>query len=226
MVELPNGTVLLPVTCYWEDQQSAATQLRIYRSKDGGRTWGDKSPVCFWGYEPGLLHLRSGGLMIAVRYQRCEGGACVLPSDPPEMAETYIDGYPKDVYIARSDDGGYQWRNWQRVTTGDFDVPGQLLQLSDGRLLLLYAHRAPDPSPCGTWAMVSRDEGRNWERNRYIVNGICHRPKDWGYSASLGLRDGRILTLSGCRGDGWPDRPDLNQKEPGTIRAIRWRPEQ
>jgi hypothetical protein len=221
MLELPDGTVLLPLGHYWENQEEIAGALFVYRSSDKGRTWGDGSRVTFWGWEADLQRLESGRLLVAVRYQRCPG--CILPSDPRSLAETLEFGYPKQVYLGQSDDNGYTWRRWQQLTEGTFDAPGELLQLPDGTLVLLYAHRSVDPAPCGTWAMISRDDGRTWESDRYIINSECYRKTDWGFCASTVLPDGSILTLSGCRGGGWPNRPALNQKNPGQIRAIRWR---
>ena len=220
MHQLADGTVLLPISCYGDD---LASVMYIYRSADGGRTWGDRSRVCFWAWEASLLRLATGRLLIAVRYQRGEN--CVLPSDPPDLSELYVSGYPKRVYVAGSDDEGRTWQNWTKVTGGVFDVPGELVQLSDGTLVLLYAHRAPDPPPCGTWAAASHDEGRSWQPGRYIVNSVCHHdnPHDWGFSASTVLQDDVILTLSGCRGRGWPGNASLNAKAPGKLHAIRWR---
>ena len=223
LLQLPDGTVLLPLGHYMEDRKAVSGALFIFRSRDGGRTWGDKSQVCFWGWEADLLRLHSGKLLIAVRYQRCAG--CILPSDPPELASTMEHGYPKQVYVAESEDQGYTWKHWRRVTDGTFDVPGELVQLPDGTVVMIFAHRTQDPPPCGTWAMISRDEGRTWEENRYIINETCYRTTDWGFSASAVLKDGSILTLSGCRGGGWINRERLNRMNPGHIRAIRWRPD-
>ena len=224
VLQLPNGTTLLPVTHWGGDVPSA---LFIHRSEDGGKTWGDRSRVCLWGTEASLLQLQSGRLLIAIRYQGCGAPRWVLPHDPPGWTRDWLEmGLEvKQVYVADSDDEGYTWRNWRRTTTGDFDAPGDLIQLSDGTVVLTYAHRAPDPAPCGTWAMISRDEGCTWERNRYVVNGVCphSRAFDWGFSASLVLHSDLILTLSGCRGEGWPKRAELNKNNPGRIHVIRWR---
>ena len=73
------------------------------------------------------------------------------------------------------------------------------------------------------WRARGDREGRTWQKQRFIVNSACERDNDWGFSASVVLADDTILTLSGCRGAGWPGREEANRKQPGRIRAIRWR---
>jgi BNR repeat protein len=224
-LELPDGTVLLPVSLYSVSGLSddvGASELSLFRSSDGGRTWGNRTRVCFFAWESSLLRLPSGRLLIAVRSQRGEGS--ILPTDTPELSRMAEQGYPKQVYLADSDNAGRTWKNWRKATVGVFDAPGELVRMPDGRLVLLYAHRAPDPPPCGTWAMVSSDGGLTWNVDQFVVNSVCeHRPFDWGYSATLVMPDQSLLTLSGCRGEGWPNKPGLNQRNPGAIFAVRWR---
>ena len=87
--------------------------MYILRSTDQGRTWSDRSPVCLWGSEAGMLCTRSGRLLIAVRFQRTEAEWRILPSDPVEMADIYtVSGY-RQVYLAHSDDQGHTWKQWQ-----------------------------------------------------------------------------------------------------------------
>lgn len=226
--ELSDGTVLLPVSLYSEGVGGdvGPAELSIFRSRDGGKTWGDRTRACFFGWESSLVSLPSGRLLIAVRCQR--GADSILPTDSPSLAAMAKYGYPKQVYLAASDDGGRFWKNWHPTTVGVFDAPGELVRLPDGKIVLLYAHRAPDPAPCGTWALVSKDEGETWGREQYIVNSRCdYRPFDFGYSSSHCLKDGSIFTVSGCRGEGWPDNPRLNRRNPGVLYAVRWRiPEQ
>src|SRR5690606_26310092 len=59
--------------------------------------------------------------------------------------------------LYKSDDGGRTWQFLSRVT--EFGAPGAPLLLKDGRLVLVYTYRLPEP---GMRAIVSEDEGVTW----------------------------------------------------------------
>jgi hypothetical protein len=59
--------------------------------------------------------------------------------------------------LYKSDDGGKTWQFLSRVT--EFGAPGAPLLLKDGRLVLVYTYRLPEP---GMRAIVSEDEGATW----------------------------------------------------------------
>jgi len=59
--------------------------------------------------------------------------------------------------LYRSDNGGQTWQFHSRVN--DFGAPGSLVQLGDGRLVIVYGYRLP---PFGIRAVVSEDEGMTW----------------------------------------------------------------
>ena len=56
--------------------------------------------------------------------------------------------------LYKSDDGGQTWQFRSRVN--DFGAPGSLVQMGDGRLVIVYGYRLP---PFGIRAVVSEDEG-------------------------------------------------------------------
>jgi hypothetical protein len=60
-----------------------------------------------------------------------------------------------EVYF--SDDAGRTWDFLSRVN--DFGSPGSMVQLPDGRLVMVYGYRL---MPSGIRAKVSDDEGRTW----------------------------------------------------------------
>ena len=208
IVQLSDGTVLLPVMLFSGSLEESAHALFLYRSTDGGRTWGDRTRLCFFGAETSLLQLHSGRLMAAVRYQRQ-----VLPTDPPELQAKGGWVY-KHVFLADSEDAGRTWGNWRPGTTQFGDTPGELIQLSDGRVLLLWCHRYPYPEG-NIRAKVSHDEGRTWEPRIYFVSHGA------GYPASLVLEDDVMLTLCGnsvLQADGFA--PENGR---WTAHAVRWR---
>jgi len=90
-----------------------------------------------WFYPRGHL-LPSGRMLCVLRCQR----------DPRGVMWTEI---------FASDDGGDTWNFLSRVN--DFGAPGSLVQLSDGRLVMVYGYRL---MPSGIRAKVSEDEGKTW----------------------------------------------------------------
>ena len=90
-----------------------------------------------WFYPRGYL-LPSGRMLCVLRCQR----------DPRGIMWTEV---------FSSDDGGRTWRFLSRVN--DFGSPGSLVQLPDGRLVMVYGYRL---MPAGIRAKVSEDEGRTW----------------------------------------------------------------
>ena len=181
IIELPSGTLLMQATVTFTHRPGWANIFRpegerefqsiVLRSQDGGRTWGDFS-VIGNGDESSLLLLPSGKLLAAVRGGPVPDGA-------------------RSVSIHESLDLGRTWRNLGRVTEPG-ELPGNLLLLRDGKILLCYGdRRAPF---FGAQAMISRDDGRTWDReNRFQL--VWDAPNtDCGYPNSVELPDGRIFT--------------------------------
>ena len=90
-----------------------------------------------WFYPRGYL-LPSGRMLCVMRCQR----------DPTGIMWT-------EVFA--SDDAGRTWQFLSRVN--DFGSPGSLVQLPDGRLVMVYGYRL---MPAGIRAKVSEDEGETW----------------------------------------------------------------
>ena len=169
MVELPDGTILMNL--YVGDRDGGEMTSWVIRSRDGGRTWSDPSVVQQGGDETALIRLSSGKLLVAVR------------NTPAERGGPYLN-------VTESTDGGYTWSGPQRVT-GLTQIPGDLLQLGNGNVLLTFGHRT---SPFGVHALVSRDRGKTWDRdNQITLVADCVRA-DCGYPSSVRLDDGTIFT--------------------------------
>ena len=176
IVELPSGTLLIHVATAYSHNPGRADifrspgdrefQSHVFRSKDGGKTWGDRSLISN-GDETGLLLLSSGKLLAAVRGEH-------------------------GVSIHESVDEGRTWWNFGTATESG-EKPGSLLQLKDGRVLFSYGDRRLPFY--GVQAMISRDEGKTWDRqNRFQL--VWDAPTtDCGYPTSVQLPDGRIFTV-------------------------------
>jgi Neuraminidase (sialidase) len=137
------------------------------RSSDGGRTWSAPQRIADDYGETSLLALPDGTLLAAVRHTR-----------------------RGIVAITRSEDEGRTWSAPQPVTT-PVQMPGDLLALADGRVLLTYGRRI---APFGVRAILSRDGGRTWHTQRRVTLVADSITRDCGYPSSVQLADGSIVT--------------------------------
>lgn len=185
----------------------------IYRSRDDGRTWGDRTFMLNNTCEQQLLELASGKLLAAVRCQLMDAG--FIGSSWDEGEEAWVDphdlqvpedGGQKHLWLADSQDQGRTWHNLRMIAEQP-DCPGQLLSLPDGRVLLIYCRRyAPDT---GVGVMVSTDEGETWEEEQIVLK--LNRDQGNGtYPSSCLLADGTIVTMVG-------------KNHGNRLQVIRWR---
>lgn len=231
MTELPDGTVLwlqrLGATSAEQRKirQAAEESLQpwtavpytatyVLRSTDGGRSWGERTPLPDWSAEPTLLRLHSGRLIAAIRYQPAFWSAELLDRqlrDRPSLHEQGL--HPsKRVYLADSDDDGLTWINFRpvsRTPQGPTDLAlgqahGELSQLSDGTLILTTDHRYPREE-AQVLARISHDEGRTWSakvyhltRPGFTVLGSSIKGYGTGYASSVVLEDDTIVTMTGA----------------------------
>ncbi len=169
----------------------------LYVSRDDGRTWNRSSrPVCLHGYEPDLLVLPSGRLLLAIRYQRSK-----LPNDPPDLASPHLLRNDKPPYtrskqvghglvarctaILHSDDGGTTWTR-PRLVTGFDEQTGSLVRLSDGTVILPFGYKTDTR---GQRFMLSYDDGVTWSRKVFQLHA------DGQYASSVVLQDDTIVTV-------------------------------
>src|SRR5262249_20427508 len=101
-----------------------------------------------------------------------------------DEARAWIDTY-------RSLDGGVTWTFASAaVRDAGEGNPASMLHLEDGRLALVYGHRA---APYEIRARLSDDGGRNWTED-LVVRGDGGGP-DLGYVCSVQRRDGKIVSV-------------------------------
>jgi len=123
-------------------------------------------------YEPALVELAPGHLYALHRVGQARVG----------VGNTF--------WANESFDGGASWT--EPVDTGI--VSGacpRLFKLSDGRLLLTFGRRQ---APYAIRAMLSSDGGKSWGNTAYAVREAPNA--DQGYTSSVELGDGRMLTVS------------------------------
>lgn len=151
-------------------------------------------------YDQSFIRLRSGTWAAALRMSGLK-----MPRDrlPYGYVPAWNDGNEGHDYLAFSEsrDEGRTWSSPHAVT-GYMEVPGHLMELADGRLLLTYGVRH---YPMGAQALLSRDGGATWDRSGMVMlfwngafawNARGLHPYPNGHPFSAQRQDGRIVTLS------------------------------
>ena len=194
-------------------------ELYISRSEDSGATWSKGEPVDWRGHELKsdggspyfkMVTLPDGTVLLA--YSSPAGGCLVRSSDRGatwtdpvmigkglgETALCYLgDGHLLAVmrggalHQMESRDDGYTWSEPRQITD-EWEFPGDVLKLQDGRLLLTYGRRVP---PYGVQGMVSHDEGRTWDGEQRLFLVTDSSTTDCGYPSSVQRDDGTIVTV-------------------------------
>lgn len=199
---------------------SGVNTLIHFHSRDGGRTWDGPFKVIDWGSEGGIAVLPSGRWLASARYQ----GRPALPSDPPDLPKKLGSpegGLYKHLFLTHSDDRGRTWQDLRQLTTVFGQCFGTPAALPDGTVVVVHDTRYGPGPRCGR-AMISHDEGATWEKEVYYL--FCGTAQS-GYSHSVVLDDGTILTVAGTsdREDGDPGSWD-NWTGYSDLTVIRWRP--
>ena len=219
---LPDGTIIVAVTLRngdgLLDHDGSILSIgkrgihdHIYRSIDGGLTWGDRTLVTDHCSETSFLPIPGGKLLAAIRRQRW----FLYPDDPPDLWKQ-TGGKPgfvyKHLFLADSYDGGRTWTNLRQWTKVFGECPGELIRLNDGRILLIYSRRYPYEQG-DLRARVSLDDGATWSEKIYIISTGS------GYSGSVVLGDNTIVTVAGNT----PLEPVTGQEAvPWRMQAVRW----
>ncbi|MBL8210597.1 MAG: exo-alpha-sialidase [Bryobacterales bacterium] len=178
-IEMPDGSILLPVMGYNVRGDSANEAAVMLKSVDKGETWTYLStmaddPGGKLGHfqEPGIVRTKTGRIVAAIRNQ----------------------GEDNAIWTTWSDDGGKTWVPVRK--SGMIGHPADLLQLADGRLLCTYGQRsARHADPGGIRATFSLDNGETWQVENEVAIRQDFLNWDIGYPESMQLGDGRILTV-------------------------------
>ncbi|MBS1828321.1 MAG: exo-alpha-sialidase [Acidobacteria bacterium] len=176
-IALPDGTLLMPLIGYNVNGDIRNLAAVLLRSTDQGRTWSyystmadDPGGKLGQFAEPGLLRLKSGTLLAAMR------------------------NTTGNIWMARSKDNGKTWSTPKPSPL--VGHPADLIQLADGRVLCSYGIREPyHGTPSGVRASFSRDEGETWDVEKDVPIRTDFLNWDIGYPESRQLPDGRILTV-------------------------------
>jgi hypothetical protein len=178
LTQLANGDILFPIARYDDDPYETGIHGGVFVSKNGGKTF----PLVYSTFdfcgETHILELQSGPLLGAFRYQRSR-----YPGETDQeilaLGGNIDPYYPfnfKNVFLGDSRDGGKTWRNFRplrdsrgRALIRYGQCHGQLIQVPDGRVVLVYDNRYP-PEERDVRARTSWDGGQTWDPAVYYLS--------------------------------------------------------
>ncbi|HRK35953.1 MAG TPA: sialidase family protein [Candidatus Hydrogenedentes bacterium] len=166
IVQLKDGTALMAV--YFSFPDDRKHQSWLFRSTDSGKTWGQPTRLGEHFNETGLVVTRDGRVLAAMRSE--------------------VGRY---LSVISSDDDGKTWSEPVRVTAEN-EHPADLIELSDGRILMTYGQRN---SPRGVEALISNDGGRSWNNESKVILADDIQYGDNGYPSSVETAPGTIVTM-------------------------------
>jgi len=201
LAALPDGELLLsmsePVT---HSDGTYQENMVLYRSPDGGQTWGSRQVLPLLGREPCFSVLRDGTLFLTAQ---------LLSTDYRNT-----EGYDYAL-VYRSINGG---TTWSTLAIRAQDVPGveagtpthtsrNILELQDGSLVMgVSAGSGTD------YLWRSFDQGQTWNRaQRSRVEGydVAAQGRAWyGEMVLFQARDGDLLGIARTPADAVPPYPD------------------
>ena len=171
----------LSAAIYQKDSPEEGKDLSayIYRSKDNGQTWSDRTLIRTRSNETALLRCRNGRWLAAVRLQ-----ATIHSTE--DMLYLHTD---QPVHLLTSGDEGRTWSTGRQVSFPS-QHPGHLLELDNGYLILSCGTRIP--GLFGVVLRYSTDGGESWSEQVPLIS--ISEPSDCGYPSSVQLQDGTIVT--------------------------------
>ena len=184
VVRSDDGTLRVAAYGTRRDVKPRTYYAYILTSHDDGRTWEDPAAIDpeLMLNETYLMNMGNGRYLALARHDRLE--------------------------VYQSTDHAKTWSHLTTATESK-QIPGHLLRLKDGRLLLSYGDRTKGKE--GVSVKVSTDGGMAWSASRRVVdfNGF-----DGGYPATVELPGGIMFTAYYAKETTYHDRYHMG--------GVRW----
>ncbi len=188
--------------------------FELCRSSDHGKTWTFSQGLIDWrpedisGFsEVSVLRLKSGILLAALRHRR--------PAATSGSAPRGHRGHALAKTMATvSHDNGETWST-PRPLTNTGEVHGNLLQLSDGRIMASYVNYH---QPFGVCVILSEDDGKTWDTDHRLqlsFSAVTATGNN-GWPVTLELDDGKFLTCYANNAYAYDDPPTV------TCETVQW----
>lgn len=220
LTSLKNGRILFPICRFDDDPYGTGVHGGVFVSLNGGKTFPTIYPTSDFWMEPHILELQSGKLLMAFRYQRYRNTG-ETDAEILALGGNISSQQPfafKNIFLADSEDGGTTWKNFRPLRDSQGQVlikygqcHGQLVQVPDGRVVLVHDNRYPNEER-DIRAHISSDGGQTWAPEVYYLSFGRGDP------ASVVLDDGTIVTVTG----NWPQGHSGPIGSP-SAQVIRWK---
>lgn len=174
VVELSDGTILMPITEHSKESQRSAAALLA--SRDKGKTWEPYSIITRWTSneeESGSFGLPS-----------------VLAYDDKHMHAVGWSPTSHGTLVTSSYDGGHAWTPTRPVNTQGSCF--HLCLTRSGSTVMSYGFRNP---PYGIHVLPSDDRGETWDMNRAAALRCDGAMRDIGYPWTIQLADDRLFCV-------------------------------
>ena len=166
-------------------------------SNDDGKTWQKrpmfKDPSLFEGVRGGALCRTPEGVIIHAFMNVKER---VLKWDYSERSK--VGPLPEcqlPVYVARSLDDGKTWQEPEKLQEGWCGYLHNMIQLTNGRLVLACQVAVPNPGHHVSMTYVSDDDGKTWAKSNLIDMGGRGDHAGGIEPAIVEFKDGRLWML-------------------------------
>jgi hypothetical protein len=194
----------LTAAFYSRNSSSEAPNFYISRSLDGGNKW-----------EPPEYAMKASGEVTVLKTKDNKWFA--VGRDVSRLTTYCNQKCAADPLLLFASEDGQNWQQ-KSVLTLPGQIPGHILELRDGRLLVTYGCRII--GLCGVQAIISSDSRESWSTPAVLLgyNGSL----DCGYPSTIELEDGTLLTAfyaeSIPEGSGVTDLPSHSKYLMGTLR--------